>query len=295
MKKFLLLLFPAIALQSWGINVTYDYTSESNLLSMGFTSSEITVDSYVYNQSKSLSDRYATMKYHYFCVGDLQSKSYTMLYLCSGDEVNERWPNIFWGGSVEWVAKEGYAVSKVVVESTDSGAAQQVYIICGSNLSEIATYTTEDAITTCEFSDEVRNFAVCGDLAFIKRITVNYKYTDGPIGDVNGDNKVDIEDVNAAINIILEMKQASDYPGDADLNGDNKFDIEDVNALINIILDVATPDEPGVTTFTVNGVSFKMVDVEGGTFTMGATAEQGSDPDFWGEDMNFEKPVHQVT
>ncbi len=42
-------------------------------------------------------------------------------------------------------------------------------------------------------------------------------------------------------------------------------------------------------TFSVNGVSFEMVRVEGGTFTMGATAEQGSDAYF------FEKPTHQVT
>ena len=55
-------------------------------------------------------------------------------------------------------------------------------------------------------------------------------------GDVNGDGKVDIEDVNAAINIILELKDASDYTGTADLNGDNKVDVEDVNAIINIIL-----------------------------------------------------------
>ncbi|MBQ9641700.1 MAG: SUMF1/EgtB/PvdO family nonheme iron enzyme [Bacteroidaceae bacterium] len=42
-------------------------------------------------------------------------------------------------------------------------------------------------------------------------------------------------------------------------------------------------------TFTVNGVSFVMVPVEGGTFQMGATSEQGSDAYDW------EKPVHSVT
>ena len=47
-------------------------------------------------------------------------------------------------------------------------------------------------------------------------------------------------------------------------------------------------DFPGQT-FTANGVSFKMIPVEGGTFTMGATSEQGSDV---GSD---EKPAHQVT
>ena len=47
---------------------------------------------------------------------------------------------------------------------------------------------------------------------------------------------------------------------------------------------------PGTTfTTTVNGVSFTMVGVEGGTFIMGATSEQGSDAD------SDEKPTHKVT
>ena len=41
-------------------------------------------------------------------------------------------------------------------------------------------------------------------------------------------------------------------------------------------------------TIVVNGVEFKMIKVEGGTFRMGATSEQGS-----GE--GDEKPVHYVT
>ena len=42
-------------------------------------------------------------------------------------------------------------------------------------------------------------------------------------------------------------------------------------------------------TFTVKGVQFTMIAVEGGTFTMGATPEQGSDA------YSDEKPAHQVT
>ena len=42
-------------------------------------------------------------------------------------------------------------------------------------------------------------------------------------------------------------------------------------------------------TYTANGVSFTMVQVPGGTFTMGATSEQGSDAD------SDESPTHQVT
>ena len=42
-------------------------------------------------------------------------------------------------------------------------------------------------------------------------------------------------------------------------------------------------------TFTVNGVTFTMIGVQGGTFTMGATREQGGDA--W----DSEKPAHRVT
>ena len=41
--------------------------------------------------------------------------------------------------------------------------------------------------------------------------------------------------------------------------------------------------------FTVKGISFKMIRVDSGTFTMGATPEQGNDP------RDNEKPAHQVT
>src|SRR5574344_1001070 len=46
--------------------------------------------------------------------------------------------------------------------------------------------------------------------------------------------------------------------------------------------------EPSKQTFNVNGVEFKMIKVEGGTFSMGATLEQTNY-------NNDEKPVHSVT
>ena len=51
----------------------------------------------------------------------------------------------------------------------------------------------------------------------------------------------------------------------------------------------AAPADGGKQTFTANGVSFTMVAVRGGTFTMGATSEQESDA-YWDE-----KPAHKVT
>ncbi len=56
------------------------------------------------------------------------------------------------------------------------------------------------------------------------------------VGDVTGDGNVDIADVNAIINIMLQKNPASDYPGNADVTGDGNIDIADVNAVINIML-----------------------------------------------------------
>lgn len=64
-------------------------------------------------------------------------------------------------------------------------------------------------------------------------------------------------------------------PGSIDNQGEDTF-IDNLQAKEDQII-------------TVNGVSFKMIYVEGGTFTMGATSEQGSDA------FNEEKPTHRVT
>ena len=77
--------------------------------------------------------------------------------------------------------------------------------------------------------------------------------------------------------------------GDVDLDG--SVTIADVTSLIDYLLSGQWPEDeqPVIETFTVNGVNFNMVAVEGGTFTMGATAEQGSDA------YSNESPTHQVT
>ena len=66
-----------------------------------------------------------------------------------------------------------------------------------------------------------------------------------------------------------------------------------VSARITLTLavtqDGTTPPSSQGRTFTIGGVQFKMIAVEGGTFTMGATSEQGKDA--W----DNEKPTHSVT
>lgn len=94
--------------------------------------------------------------------------------------------------------------------------------------------------------------------------------------------------VGAAL-VLLQMavpshaqKVLNVYQGGVIVNSMNTADIDSI-----VIRDGAQPDN--VETFDVNGVTFNMVKVEGGTFLMGATYEQGSDY------YNNERPVHEVT
>ena len=112
------------------------------------------------------------------------------------------------------------------------------------------------------------------------------------VGDVNCDGFVNISDVTSLIDHLLGSVVNPFNADNADTNRDGGITITDVTMLIDYLLSGTWPwDEPEVETetFTVNGVSFKMLAVEGGTFTMGATPEQGDDA------YETEKPAHQVT
>lgn len=78
-----------------------------------------------------------------------------------------------------------------------------------------------------------------------------------------------------------------------DVNQDGVVNITDVSVLVDFLLDGTWPPDSAALApgeyFTVNGVTFKMIQVDGGTFQMGATPEQGSNVN------SNEKPVHQVT
>lgn len=105
-------------------------------------------------------------------------------------------------------------------------------------------------------------------------------------GDVNGDGSVTSVDVTVLYDYLLNDDTSNLVNGDQD--GDGKITASDITAIYNILLN-DDEDPQGTTKYTVNGVTFRMVTVDCGTFTMGATAEQGSDA--W----DMEKPAHQVT
>ena len=68
-----------------------------------------------------------------------------------------------------------------------------------------------------------------------------------------------------------------------------KYSYEELDRIETYNYDEEIPEDTGTGEITVNGVTFTMISVEGGTFTMGATSEQGSDTD------SDESPTHQVT
>ena len=110
-------------------------------------------------------------------------------------------------------------------------------------------------------------------------------------GDVNCDGYVSIADVTSLIDYLLSGDDSQISTTNADVNKSNNISIADVTALIDYLLSGEWPWEPeGPTsptteTFTVNGVTFMMVSVEGGTFTMGSQSEG----------YPWEKPAHEVT
>ena len=110
-------------------------------------------------------------------------------------------------------------------------------------------------------------------------------------GDVNADGLVSSVDVTVLYNYLLNNDSSALVNGD--LDGDGVITAGDIVIIYNILLGNSGNNgngnsDNGVQTFTVNGVSFKMVTVDGGSFMMGATSDDS-------EAGSNETPRHQVT
>ena len=164
---------------------------------------------------------------------------------------------------------------------------QDTYDSSGNFAGVLAKVTANRLPSSMTYREAVIRFELPGDY-------IEYKFMQGtqPMGlrgDVNTDGHVNISDVTELIDILLSGTPSGPT---ADVNADNKVNISDVTYLIDILLGAEEPTQimSGNRTFTVNGVSFKMMAVEGGTFAMGATRNQlGSSSN------SMEKPVHMVT
>ena len=102
------------------------------------------------------------------------------------------------------------------------------------------------------------------------------------MGDVNCDGFINISDVTMLIDFLLSNNLSTIKDMNADVNRDNSINIADVTTLIDYLLSNNWPFE----SFTVNGVTFNMIYVEGGTFTMGVNGNN------WDDESS---PPHQVT
>ena len=108
-------------------------------------------------------------------------------------------------------------------------------------------------------------------------------------GDINLDGSVDGNDVSILLEMVLTGGVSDAQMVVADINTDGSVDGNDVSILLEIVLTGSPTALYEYETFTVAGTEFTMVKVPGGTFTMGATAEQGSDA--YGDEL----PTHSVT
>ena len=110
-------------------------------------------------------------------------------------------------------------------------------------------------------------------------------------------NKVNIQTDKAGDALYVDGQYIGTSPMEVTLSfGNHKVEAERGGKRVSCNINVAEGDRQTITsnffgnnTFTVKGVTFKMIAVKGGTYTMGATSEQGSDA--W----DNEKPAHKET
>lgn len=167
-------------------------------------------------------------------------------------------------GVVKLIADEGSSY-EFIIEVEDNWMLDKVYF----NSQDVTGALNDNTYTTPAINQNATIRVVAHDT------------TPQPIfGDVNDDGEVNIADVNAVIDAIISNRVVDR----ADVNSDGEINIADVNTIIDLILFPLSASK----TFTVNGVTFKMIAVKGGSFTMGATTEQDGDV------QDNERPAHKV-
>lgn len=151
---------------------------------------------------------------------------------------------------------------QIALTQMDNGSGQICFPINCMPLPEVGNYTTNSDIMAggeirdlqmewfaddsgiCEAEIQIELMSQLGTVYFPaglgSKITIRFNYgmPEGIVGDIDGSGMIDVEDVNAAINIILKLKNISDYPGNGDMDDNGFIDVEDVNAIINKILNL---------------------------------------------------------
>lgn len=192
-------------------------------------------------------------KYHAMCYLPIDGDDENML------ESQKGWYDVYKNGKQETVTltttmyQDGLDVDNVTdwylatASHTTTGSALQV--VDGSDVvagldgtivvlkkydSDVAINSVPaDAPAAVAYNYTIANGRTATFCLDIKQYDVKEAYKRG---DVNGDGKADVVDVNVIINIILGNDSSSNYGKRDDLNGDGVVDIIDVNTAIGIIL-----------------------------------------------------------
>ena len=138
---------------------------------------------------------------------------------------------------IESIQNKKYTIT-LVNEEKHGTVTVVAKAMSGESVTITVTPDSGYMLDTIEVKDANGNEVSLKDMSFTMpdsnvTITVTWKYV-GVKGDVNRDGNVDISDVVALVNIILNS--SSDHQAEADLNNDGDIDISDVVALVNIIL-----------------------------------------------------------
>ena len=98
-------------------------------------------------------------------------------------------------------------------------------------------YTVRNLTPATPYLYRVKSYFVNGtESSWSSMKEVILKELVGTVGDVNGDGEIDINDVTALINYVLNGSSESVNPEYADINGDSEININDITALIGMVL-----------------------------------------------------------
>ena len=177
-------------------------------------------------------------------------------------------------------------------EINTSPMSAEIYID-GKHYGQTPNYINEILIGTHELKLEKSGCATLTKTITIKEnetLSINEKLQTGKEITISTDqsgNKIYVDDNYIGTSPITSNISYGSHNIKAERNGkevSKTITVSQSGGEANIKLSFSSNE-----TITVNGVSFTMIAVEGGTFSMGATSEQGGDAD------SDEKPVHSVT
>lgn len=129
----------------------------------------------------------------------------------------------------------------VLQTSADGNVWESAWETIGDTINFAGARLTQNITRSYEGTEEVYVRAyLCGNnskAGFYDIYIANNPNEEATLlGDVNGDGKIDVEDVVAIVNKILGEPAAGFIEAAADVTGDSKIDVDDVVAVVNIIL-----------------------------------------------------------